>query len=205
MKWLVAGALFASVAWADIAPLDVRDCREKAAGAACKADDGKDATCVPSSCSRNEYTQIRPARKADIRQIIQLTKKSMQSEELVRRTRTDMEKQIGDYFIYEIDRNVVGCIALHAYPDVHKGELAFLYVSPSHENQGIGRKLIQFVENRARELNMTELLVLSTQSFTYFQSKVGFAEGSPDDLPAKRRERYDQSGRNSKVLVKKLK
>ena len=52
---------------------------------------------------------------------------------------------------------------------------------------------------------MTELLVLSTQSFTYFQSKVGFAEGSPDDLPAKRRERYDQSGRNSKVLVKKLK
>ena len=89
--------------------------------------------------------------------------------------------------------------------DVHKGELAFLYVSPSHENQGIGRKLIQFVENRARELNMTELLVLSTQSFTYFQSKVGFAEGSPDDLPAKRRERYDQSGRNSKVLVKKLK
>lgn len=153
----------------------------------------------------NEYTQVRPARKKDIRQIIQLTKKSMQSEELVRRTRTDMEKQIGDYFIYEIDRNVVGCIALHTHPEVNKGELAFLYVSPAHENQGIGRKLIQFVENRARELGLTELLVLSTQSYTYFQSKGGFAEGSPDDLPAKRRDRYDQSGRNSKVLVKQLK
>jgi len=31
------------------------------------------------------------------------------------------------------------------------------------------------------------------------------AEGTPDDLPPARREKYDQSGRNSKVLVKKLK
>ena len=29
--------------------------------------------------------------------------------------------------------------------------------------------------------------------------------GQPDDLPPARREKYDQSGRNSKVLVKKLK
>ena len=32
-----------------------------------------------------------------------------------------------------------------------------------------------------------------------------FAEGSPDDLPPGRREKYDQSGRRSKVLVKRLK
>lgn len=153
----------------------------------------------------NDYTQVRPARKKDVRQIMQLTKKSMQSEELVKRNRTSLEKQLGDYYVYEIDKNLVGCIALHAYPETGQGELAFLYVSPSHENQGIGRKLIQFVENRAREQGLNELLVLSTQSFTYFQSKVGFTEGSPDDLPPKRREKYDQSGRKSKVLLKKLK
>jgi amino-acid N-acetyltransferase len=79
-----------------------------------------------------------------------------------------------------------------------------LYVSASHENQGIGRKLIQFVESRARELGLGELLALSTQAFTYFQSKGGFSEGRPDDLPPARRVRYDESGRNSKVLVKKL-
>ena len=90
-------------------------------------------------------------------------------------------------------------------PKQNKGELACLYVSPSHENQGIGRKLIQFVENKARELGLSELLTLSTQAFTYFQSKGGFAEGTPDDLPPARREKYEQSGRNSKVLVKKLK
>ncbi len=31
-----------------------------------------------------------------------------------------------------------------------------------------------------------------------------FAEGTPDDLPPARREKYVHSGRNSKVLVKKL-
>jgi amino-acid N-acetyltransferase len=34
---------------------------------------------------------------------------------------------------------------------------------------------------------------------------VGLSEGTPDDLPPVRREKYDQSGRNSKVLFKKLK
>ena len=77
-------------------------------------------------------------------------------------------------------------------------------MNSSHENQGIGRKLIQFVENKARELGLNELLTLSTQAFTYFQSKGGFAEGTPDDLPPARREKYEQSGRKSKVLVKKL-
>jgi amino-acid N-acetyltransferase len=153
----------------------------------------------------NEYQQIRPAKKKDIRAIQILTKQAVESDELVKRTRAVIEKSLGDYFIFEIDKNPVACVALHVYPEQNKGELACLYVNPSHENQGIGRKLIQFVENRAKELNLAELLTLSTQAFTYFQSKGGFAEGTPDDLPPARREKYEQSGRNSKVLVKKLK
>jgi amino-acid N-acetyltransferase len=153
----------------------------------------------------NDYQQIRRAMKKDVRQILTLTKDSVASDELMRRTRSGIEKNLGDYYLFEIDRNPVACVALHIYSEQKKGELAFLYVSPSHENQGIGRKLIQFVENKARELGLNELLTLSTQAFTYFQSKGGFAEGTPDDLPSSRRERYDQSGRNSKVLIKKLK
>jgi len=153
----------------------------------------------------NEYQQIRPAKKKDIRAIQLLTKTAVESDELVKRTRAVIEKSLGDYFIFEIDKNPVACVALHVYPESNKGELACLYVSALHENQGIGRKLIQFVENKAKELNLNELLTLSTQAFTYFQSKGGFGEGTPDDLPPARREKYEQSGRNSKVLVKKLK
>jgi amino-acid N-acetyltransferase len=152
----------------------------------------------------NEYEQIRKALKKDLRAILKLTKPSMATDELAKRTRSTLEKQLSDFWIFEIDKNPVACVALHVYPEQNKGELACLYVAASHENQGIGQKLIQFVENKARELNLNELLTLSTQAFTYFQSKAGFSEGTPDDLPQTRREKYDQSGRNSKVLVKKL-
>ena len=153
----------------------------------------------------NEYQQIRRAMKKDIRSILNLTKASVATEELVKRTRATIEKQLGDYYLFEIDKNTVACIALHVYAEQKTGELACLYVSPSHENQGIGTKLIQFIENKAKELGLKELITLSTQAFTYFQSKGGFTEGTPDHLPPARREKYDQSGRKSKVLVKKLK
>jgi amino-acid N-acetyltransferase len=152
----------------------------------------------------NEYQQVRRALKKDVRNILRLTKNSVASEELVKRTYSAIEKQVGDYFLFEIDKNPVACVALHIFPEFGKGELACLCVLPSHENQGIGRKLIQFAENKARELGLNELIALSTQAFTYFQSKAGFAEGTAEDLPPGRRERYEQSGRNSKILVKKL-
>ena len=153
----------------------------------------------------NEYQQIRRAMKKDIRNLMLLTKNSVANEELMKRTRATFEKQLGDYYIFEIDKNPVACVALHVYPEQNKGEMAYLYVSPSHENQGIARKLLQFVESKARELGLSELIALSTQAFNYFMSKGGFVEGTPDDLPPSRREKYEQSGRKSKVLVKKLK
>jgi amino-acid N-acetyltransferase len=153
----------------------------------------------------NDYQQIRRAMKKDIRAIQMLTKKAVEAEELVKRTRATIEKNLSDYFIFEIDKNPVACAALHVYAEQKKGELACLYVSPLHENRGIGKKLIQYVETKAQEMGLNELIALSTQAFTYFQSKGGFAEGSPEDLPPARREKYEQSGRNSKVLVKKLK
>src|SRR5436190_3311382 len=152
----------------------------------------------------NEYQQVRRAMKKDIRAIMQLTKNAVVAEELVRRTRANIEKQLNDYYIFETDKNPVACVALHVYPEQRKGELACLYVNASHENQGIGRKLLQFIETKAHEMGLTELFALSTQAFTWFSSKGGFVEGTPDDLPPGRREKYDQSGRNSKVLKKVL-
>lgn len=152
----------------------------------------------------NEYEQIRPARKKDIPAIQHLTRKAVEAEELIRRTRAEMERNLGDYYIFDIDQNPVACVALHVYAEQRQGELGSLYVDPSHENQGIGRKLMRFVEDKARELGLSELIALSTQAFTYFESKGGFVEGSPADLPPARREKYEQSRRNSRVLIKKL-
>jgi amino-acid N-acetyltransferase len=152
----------------------------------------------------NTYEHIRPATKKDIRAIQMLTRQAIESEELIQRTRATLDKHIRDYFIFEIDGNPVACVALHVYPNERIGELASLYVSAPHENQGMGRRLIQFVEDRAAAMGLTRLIALSTQAFTYFQSKAGFVEGTPADLPPERREKYERSGRNSKVLVKVL-
>jgi amino-acid N-acetyltransferase len=129
----------------------------------------------------------------------------VESEELLPRSRAAIERQLDDYYLFEVDRHPVACVALHAYPEENRGELACLCVRPSHENQGIGRRMTQFVEDRARELGLGTLFALSTQAFNFFQSKAGFSEGTPEDLPRARRERYEQSGRRSKVLVKSLK
>jgi amino-acid N-acetyltransferase len=68
----------------------------------------------------NEYQQIRRALKKDIRAIQLLTKKAVEAEELVRRSRASIEKNLGDYFIFETDKNTVACVALHVYPEYKK-------------------------------------------------------------------------------------
>ena len=90
-----------------------------------------------------------------MRAIQMLTRQAVEAEELMRRTHATIEKNLDDYFIFEIDSNPVACVALHVFPDQRTGELASLFVSPSHENQGIGRKLMQFVEDRARAVGVT--------------------------------------------------
>jgi amino-acid N-acetyltransferase len=152
----------------------------------------------------NEYRQIRRARRRDIRSIQQLIQASVESEELLPRSQAAIERQLEDYYIYEVDRNPIACVALHVYPAEKKGEVACLRVRPSHENQGIGRRMTQFVEERAKEMGLETVMALSTQAFNFFSSKAGFTEGTPADLPPARREKYEQSGRRSKILVKRL-
>jgi amino-acid N-acetyltransferase len=153
----------------------------------------------------NEYEAIRKAKKKDVRAIMRLIKTSVQAEELVKRSEQDIAQKIQDFYVFEIDKNIIGCVALHDMrPELPAAEMACLYVSSGHENQGVGRKLMRFVEDRSRELGLKQLFALSTRAFNYFQQKGGYQEGSAELLPAARREKYDLSGRNSKVLFKAL-
>lgn len=152
----------------------------------------------------NEYQSIRPAQKKDVRAVHALIQRGVENDELVKRTRAELEKIIGDYFVFEVDRNPVACAALHVYPESGKAELASVFVDPRYENQGIGGRLIQYGENLARAKGVTTLFCLSTQAVHYFINKGGFRLGTPDDLPPARREKYEQSGRKSAVLIKNL-
>lgn len=152
----------------------------------------------------NEYQSIRKAQKKDLRAIYALIQRGVEADELLKRSRADLERTIDDYFVFEVDKNPVACGALHLYPTQKKAEVASIYVDPRHENQGIGAKLIKYAEEQARALSYETLYCLSTQAINFFVQKGGFQLGTPDDLPTPRRDVYDRSGRKSQVLIKAL-
>src|SRR3989440_3920244 len=131
----------------------------------------------------NEYQSIRPAQKKDVRAVFQLIQQGVQTDELVKRTRADLEKQIGEFFVFEVDRNPVACAALHLYPEQGKAELASVYVDDRYANQGIGAKLIHYAEGLARSKGRGEPFCLSTQAFNYVIQKAGFRLGTAERLP----------------------
>lgn len=150
------------------------------------------------------YQKIRSAKRADIDGILRMIRRAVDDEELVGRTRQEIRASIEDYFVLEVDGIITGVVALHPWQDFRTAELACLYIRQTHEGMGYGRKLTQFVENRAREMGCDRLFALSTQAYNYFENKLGFQPASPDDLPPARREKLLKSGRNSRVMFKPL-
>ena len=152
----------------------------------------------------NEYQAIRRAQRKDARGLCALIKNSVENDELLPRTLAEIEREVDDFYVFEVDGNLAGCAALHPYPDTKQAEMACVCVAAKYENQGIGVRMMQYVEDQARQAGVRTLFCLSTQAVNYFVQKGGFRPGSPDDLPPARRVRYDASGRRSKVLTKRF-
>lgn len=152
----------------------------------------------------NEYQQIRRIFKKDVRAVMSLIRQSVEDEEIARRTRADILSRIEDYWILEVDRTPIACVALHVDKENSLAEMACLYVSKAHENKGFGRKLMAFAENLAKEKGVDCIYALSTRAVNYLQQKGGYTETDSGILPEQRRVRYEGSGRNSKILVKEL-
>jgi len=153
------------------------------------------------------YQRVRSAQMSDVDEMILMMRKAMSDEQMVVRSRDDIVTRLDDFSVISIDDNVVGCIALHAYDEPERqrkvGELACLFIKRDHEGQGYARRLIEHVERRAEEANLTALFALSTQAADYFVEHVGFERH--DDLnwmPEERLHRYQQSGRNAVLLVR---
>ena len=98
----------------------------------------------------NEYQAVRRAMKKDVRAIRNLIRESVEQEEIVKRSRADILSQLHDYYVFQIDGNIVGCVALHIQPGGETAELACLSVSGAHENIGIGQKLMTFADEAAK-------------------------------------------------------
>ncbi|MBI4624427.1 MAG: amino-acid N-acetyltransferase [Verrucomicrobia bacterium] len=153
----------------------------------------------------NDYQQIRKARKADVRQIYNLTRNAVRREELIHRTQQAIEKNIDQFFVFEIDENIIACVTLYFYPDKPQtAEIGSLYVMPFYHHRGIGKKMVDYACMIAKERGATTTIAVSTQSFGFFSNVCGFEETTKEILPEARLKLYEDSGRNAKVLVKRL-
>ncbi|MBU6259850.1 MAG: amino-acid N-acetyltransferase [Burkholderiales bacterium] len=145
---------------------------------------------------------LREAASDDVGGVLQLIEPFERDGTLVRRERTEIERDIANYSVVEHDGIIFGCAALYPYPEARTGEMAALTVSPLSQGQGDGERLLKRVEHRARAMGLASIFVLTTRTMHWFLKR-GFVHVDPDWLPEARKRKYNWD-RRSQVLVKKL-
>ena len=145
---------------------------------------------------------LREATPDDIGGVLHLIEPFEKDGTLVKRSRTEIERDIGLYTVIEHDGVIFGCAALYPYPEAKTGEMAALTVSPVVQSQGDGERMLKRIEQRARASGFDSIFVLTTRTMHWF-IKRGFESVDPDWLPEARKRKYNWD-RRSQVLVKKL-
>jgi amino-acid N-acetyltransferase len=145
---------------------------------------------------------LREATADDIGGVLQLIEPFERDGTLVKRDRTEIERDIGNYTVIEHDGVIFGCAALYPYPEARTGEMAALTVSSQVQGQGDGERILKRVEQRARALGLESIFVLTTRTMHWF-IKRGFVQVDADWLPEARKRKYNWD-RRSQVFVKKL-
>jgi amino-acid N-acetyltransferase len=145
---------------------------------------------------------LREATSDDVGGILQLIEPFEKDGTLVKRDRTEIERDIANYSIIEHDGVIFGCAALYNYSEKNTAEMAALTVSPQVQGQGDGDKLLKRIEQRAKAQGLESIFVLTTRTMHWF-IKRGFTQVEPDWLPEARKRKYNWD-RKSQVLVKKL-
>ena len=145
---------------------------------------------------------LREATADDVGGILQLIEPFEKDGTLVKRDRTEIERDADHYTIIEHDGVIFACAALYPYPEAKTAEMAALTVSPQSQGQGDGEKVMKRIEQRARAMGLSSIFVLTTRTMHWF-IKRGFVQVDPDWLPEARKRKYNWD-RRSQVLVKKL-
>ncbi|MGH8820896.1 MAG: amino-acid N-acetyltransferase, partial [Rhodoferax sp.] len=140
---------------------------------------------------------LREASADDVGGISQLIEPFEIDGTLVKRSRTEIERDADLYTVLEHDGVIFACAALYPYPEAKTGEMAALTVSPQSQGQGDGEKVLKRIEQRARAMGLQSIFVLTTRTMHWFLKR-GFQVVDPDWLPEARKRKYNRD-RKSQV------
>ena len=125
---------------------------------------------------------IRKARVNDVIVMKQIISAYSKDELMLPRSLSEMYENIRDYYVYEIDGEVVGCCALHiVWEDL--AEVLALAVRPECSRKGVGTKLVSACLKEAEDLSMKEVFAL-TYVPDFFKT-LGFIVVDKNSLPRK--------------------
>lgn len=152
------------------------------------------------------YEQVRMADIGDVGGLMSLLRPLEDEGILVYRSRERLESEIGKFAVIERDGTILACAALYPLPHEHNeiksAEIACVAVHPSYRKSNRGSQILQFLEEKARQLDLQQLFVLTTRTAHWFLEH-GFSPASVDDLPESRQALYNYQ-RNSLVFKKRL-
>ncbi|MFV3331416.1 amino-acid N-acetyltransferase [Pseudomonas sp. NY15437] len=152
--------------------------------------------------AQEQFEQLREAGIEDVGGLLELIRPLEEQGILVRRSREVLEREIEQFSIVEREGLIIACAALYPIADSDAGELACLAVNPEYRHGGRGDDLLERIEQRARNLGLKTLYVLTTRTAHWFRER-GFQPSSVERLPAARASLYNYQ-RNSQVFEKAL-
>ena len=124
---------------------------------------------------------IRPARVSDVPGIHELVGTFAENKLMIRRTMAELYESIQEFCVaVDDDNHVVGCAALHVFWE-DLSEIRCLAVAERLQGHGLGRGLVDWCWDRARQLEVTSVFAL-TNSVEFF-TRCGYHQIDKSELP----------------------
>jgi amino-acid N-acetyltransferase len=106
---------------------------------------------------------IRQARTSDVRAVRDLVDMYAPGGRLLAKNTVTLYEDVQEFTVAQVNDQIVGCGALHVmWEDL--GEVRTVAVLPEQKGQGIGGKILDVLEQRARELGLKRLFCLTFET-----------------------------------------
>ena len=129
-----------------------------------------------------EPVVLRPALMRDIPPLLGIINGYAAKGIMLPRTEFEMSEYIRDFVVVYSGERLLGCGALHFYTPF-SAEVRSLAVDPGAKSRGIGRRIVETLEDEARAHGLDSIF-----AFTYvrgFFERLGFSEVDRGELPLK--------------------
>lgn len=125
---------------------------------------------------------IRAATIHDVPRIQGIINSHAELGKMLFRSLAQLYEGLRDFSVYELDRQVVGCVGLSIlWADL--AEVRSLAVDEPYRGRGIGSRLVEYCVEEARRLQIRRLMTLTYEQ--RFFEKIGFEAVPKETLPLK--------------------